>query len=113
MCILLKFDAAQFGVSDLFLSKVIKEKPLGGGGGWPRPPSPLVKEELMSLFNFKTKQHFIEKCLMILLVVSEYGQLSANFALLQGLLKFTLMVLKKKGRGQQEFPTHPMIHSDP
>ena len=110
MCISLKFDSAQFGVSNLFLSKVIKEKPLGG---WPRPPSPLVKEELMSFFNFKTNQHFNEKCLMILLVVSDYGQLSATFVLLQGLLKFTLIVLKKKGRGQQEFPTQPKMHPDP
>ena len=29
MCILLKFDYAKFGVSNLCLSKVIKEKPLG------------------------------------------------------------------------------------
>ena len=29
MCILLKLDYAKFGVSDLFCSKVIEEKPLG------------------------------------------------------------------------------------
>ena len=30
MCILLEFDCAKFGVSNLFCSKVIEEKPLGG-----------------------------------------------------------------------------------
>ena len=40
MCILLKLDYAKFGVSNLFFSKVIEEKPLGGSA---RPPS-LVKE---------------------------------------------------------------------
>ena len=29
MCILLKLDYAKFGVSNLFFSKVIEEKPLG------------------------------------------------------------------------------------
>ena len=29
MCILLKFDYAKFGVSNLYFSKVIKERPLG------------------------------------------------------------------------------------
>ena len=32
MCILLKLDYAMFGVSNLFLSKGIDKKPLGGGG---------------------------------------------------------------------------------
>ena len=32
MCILLKLDYATFGVSKLFFSKVIEEKPLGGRG---------------------------------------------------------------------------------
>ena len=31
MCILLKFDSAKFGVSNLCLSNVIEEKPLRGG----------------------------------------------------------------------------------
>ena len=30
MCILLKFNYAKFGVPNLFFSKVIEEKPLGG-----------------------------------------------------------------------------------
>ena len=30
MCILLKLDYAKFGVSNLFFSEVIEEKPLGG-----------------------------------------------------------------------------------
>ena len=30
MCILLKFDYAKFGVSNLCFSKVIEEKPMGG-----------------------------------------------------------------------------------
>ena len=42
MCILLKLDYATFGVSDLFFSNVIEEKPLGGSA---RPP--LVKEGLI------------------------------------------------------------------
>ena len=33
MCMLLKLEYAKFGVSNLFLSKIIKEKPFGGGGG--------------------------------------------------------------------------------
>ena len=33
MCMLLKLDYAKFGVSNLFLSKVIEEKPSGGGVG--------------------------------------------------------------------------------
>ena len=46
MCILLKLDYAKFGVSNLFFfSKVIKEKPLGGGGGGLNL-QPLVKEGL-------------------------------------------------------------------
>ena len=31
MCILLKLDDTEFGVSNLCFSKVVKEKPLGGG----------------------------------------------------------------------------------
>ena len=42
MCILLKLDYAEFGASNLFLSNVIEEKPLGGR----LDPPPLVKEEL-------------------------------------------------------------------
>ena len=38
MCILLKLNYAKFGVSNLFFSKDIEEKPLGG--------VPLVKEGL-------------------------------------------------------------------
>ena len=37
MCILLKLDYAKFGVSNLFLSKGIEEKPLGVGST-PSPP---------------------------------------------------------------------------
>ena len=44
MCILLKLDYAKFGVSYLFLSKVIKEKPFVG-----RLDPPLVKEGLMDV----------------------------------------------------------------
>ena len=44
MCILLKLHYAKFGVSNLFFSKVIKEKPLVVGSN--PPPSPLVKEGL-------------------------------------------------------------------
>ena len=32
MCILLKLDDTEFGVSNLRFSKVVNEKPLGGGG---------------------------------------------------------------------------------
>ena len=35
MCMLLKFDYTKFGVSNLFFSKVIEEKPLGV---WLDPP---------------------------------------------------------------------------
>ena len=41
MCILLKLDYAQFGVSNLFLSNVIEEKPLEGSARTPPPPPPL------------------------------------------------------------------------
>ena len=41
MRILFKLDFSKFSVSNLFFSKVIKEKPLGGLG----------KEELISLVN--------------------------------------------------------------
>ena len=44
MCMLLKLDYAKFGVSNLFFSKVIKEKPLGGS-----TPLTLVKEGLRCL----------------------------------------------------------------
>ena len=37
MCLLLKLDYAKFGVSNLFLSEVIKEK-LFGGLGVEHPP---------------------------------------------------------------------------
>ena len=39
MYILLKLDYAKFGVSNLFISKVIDEKPLGGGVGSTLLPS--------------------------------------------------------------------------
>ena len=42
MCILLKLDYTKFGVSNLFFSKVIDEKPLGGR------PDPLGKGGLMA-----------------------------------------------------------------
>ena len=42
MCILLKFDSAKFGVSNVFFSKVIEEKPLGVGS----IPLPLVNDGL-------------------------------------------------------------------
>ena len=35
MCILLKLDYVKFGVSNLFFSKVIKEKPLRGSARHP------------------------------------------------------------------------------
>ena len=38
MCILLKFESAKFGVFDVFFSKVIEEKPLGGVGLTSPPP---------------------------------------------------------------------------
>ena len=38
MCILLKSDYAKFGVSNLFFSKVIEEKPLMGRFAAPPPP---------------------------------------------------------------------------
>ena len=43
MCILLKLNYAKFGVSSLFFSNVIGEKPLGGL----LTPHPLVKEGLI------------------------------------------------------------------
>ena len=43
MCILLKLNYAKIGVSNLFLSKGIEEKPLGG---WLGPPTPLGQEGL-------------------------------------------------------------------
>ena len=49
MYILLKFDYAKFGVSNLFFSQVIEEKPLGGGVG----STPLVKEGLTINKGFK------------------------------------------------------------
>ena len=53
MCILLNLDYAKFGVSNLFLSNVIEEKPLGVGS----TPQSLVKEGLKDdivLFNVFT-----------------------------------------------------------
>ena len=43
MCISLKLEYANFGVSKLFCSKVIEQKPLGCRLD---PPSPLVKQGL-------------------------------------------------------------------
>ena len=43
MCILLKLNYAKFGVSNLFFSKFIEDKPLGGR----LYPDPLVKERLI------------------------------------------------------------------
>ena len=51
MCILLKLDYAKFGVSNLFFSKVIEEKPLFGGVGSISPP--LVKKGLKKLEESK------------------------------------------------------------
>ena len=48
MCVLLKLDYAKIGGFNLFFSKVIEEKPSGGVGLTPPPPS-LVKEGLMIL----------------------------------------------------------------
>ena len=45
MCILLKLDYAKFYVFNLLFSKVIKEKPVEGVGGW--GTLPFVKEGLM------------------------------------------------------------------
>ena len=64
MCILSKLDCAKLGVSNLFLSKVIEEKPffffLGGGVG----SIPLVKEGLSISDSFNSKiiygSHFLE-----------------------------------------------------
>ena len=56
MCILLKLDYTKFGVSNLFSSKVIKEKPLGG---WL-----LVKEGLTIIcfeMNAKTTHQIVIK----------------------------------------------------
>ena len=53
MCILLKLDYAKFGVSNLFFSKVIEEKPLGGG-----LDPPLVKERLKLNYIIA----FVRKC---------------------------------------------------
>ena len=46
MCILLKFDFGKFGVSNIYFSKVIEEKPLGLDSIPLPPPPPLVKEGL-------------------------------------------------------------------
>ena len=48
MCILLKLDYKKFGVSNLFFSSVIEEKPLGVGSTNP----PLVQKGLKMLFCF-------------------------------------------------------------
>ena len=56
MCILLKFDYAKFGVSNLFFSKVIEEKPLEGRF--------LVKERLTLIsfeMNAKTTHQIVIK----------------------------------------------------
>ena len=45
MCILFKLYYATFGVSSLFISKVIEEKPFGGR----LDPPPLVKEGLKTI----------------------------------------------------------------
>ena len=50
MRILLKLDYANFGVANLFLSKVIEEKPLDGS---PPPPPPQVNEGLRLFFSRK------------------------------------------------------------
>ena len=47
MYIILKFDYAKFGVSNLCFSKGIEEKPLGGRLN--PPPPPLIKEGLKFL----------------------------------------------------------------
>ena len=45
MCMLLKLDYATFGVSNLFFSNVIEEKPLGVDTTLPSPPPPLLAKE--------------------------------------------------------------------
>ena len=54
MHILLKFDSAKLGSSNLCFSKVIEEKPLGFGSN----PSPPVKEGLIKfeILGFATNQ---------------------------------------------------------
>ena len=75
MCILLKFHCAKFGVSNLFVSKVIEEKPLGGRLD---PPPPLVKEELRSFsivfrtwFSTIRLLDFSQSCSEIKLIMSQ------------------------------------------
>ena len=53
MCMLLKLNYAKFGVSNLFLSKGIEEKPLGVGSA----RTPLVQEGLM--VNYCQFQFFL------------------------------------------------------
>ena len=53
MCILLKLDYAKFGVSNLFFSKVIDEKPLGESAR-PLPP-PLGKGKVKTSLMGVTK----------------------------------------------------------
>ena len=53
MCILLKLHYAKFDLSNLFCSKVIEEKPLGGRLD---SPPPLVKEGLMQDITFTTAE---------------------------------------------------------
>ena len=51
MWILLKLDYAKFGVSNLFCSKVIKEKPLEISSPPPPPLSQIEKEKLKTRFS--------------------------------------------------------------
>ena len=50
MCILLKLDYAKLGVSKLFFSKVIEEKPLGGVGSTPHLGTGRVKQLIVDRF---------------------------------------------------------------
>ena len=74
---LLKLHYAKFDVSRLFRSKVIEEKPLGGGRLDPHPP--LVKEGLTKKHNSvgKHMSHFVCRvCLLTKGFLSLYSRIS-------------------------------------
>ena len=52
MYILLKFDYAKFGVSNLFFSQVIEEKPLGGVGSTPLGKGRVNNQQRIQIFLF-------------------------------------------------------------
>ena len=58
MCILLKLHYAKFGVSNLFFSKVIEEKPLGDRLGKGRVKNDAIKAVLLNEYTFLI--HLIE-----------------------------------------------------